>query len=294
MSSNDAHDPESKLIKAGILVEKTLSDRFKNESFQYWGLTDEFQRNFLDHVFEIIDRGIRIKRDFEFKKIKDSLNGFPDTIRNQKIIQTIENIQAEVSPYYLDSESTESMVLDYFDYGDYLKYHEGKLIVLKNNAVKEHINEEALKGVIELLKQTYSIQHNKRQTVLTSYLWQNNPEKELPELHSLMIDQYKLIASDTSYEQFKAIFTGQPIDNIVPIRWHDENASELLYFINRLEEADQVIHTSRADYKKMIACFVKPDNTPFQAAFKNLKTNIDINLSPDKQRAIEELVNNFL
>lgn len=53
----------------------------------------------------------------------------------------------------------------------------------------------------------------------TSYEWQNKPDEELPELYRLMIEQYRLIASETTYEQFKAVFTGQPLDKIKPIRW---------------------------------------------------------------------------
>jgi len=45
-----------------------------------------------------------------------------------------------------------------------------------------------------------------------------------------MIDKYKLIAPETTLEQFKATFTGQPIESINPIKWHQDNASELLYF----------------------------------------------------------------
>lgn len=127
-----------------------------------------------------------------------------------------------------------------------------------------------------------------------TYQWQNNPKIELPELYSLMHDEYKLIASETSLESFTAIFTGQPIDSsIIPIRWHQDNATELIYFIDKLEQSGQVKHTKKADYQKMIACFVKPNGTKFQAAFKNIKTNISINLSLGKQKAIDELVNNF-
>lgn len=133
----------------------------------------------------------------------------------------------------------------------------------------------------------------KRRDKKITYQWQNNPDKELPELYSLLIDRYKLIAPETSYEQFKQIFTGQPIDSIKPIKWHQDNTSELLYFIDKLEQTNQVKHTTKADYQKMIACFVKPDGNTFQAAFKNIKTNILINLSPDKQKAIDELISNF-
>jgi hypothetical protein len=128
----------------------------------------------------------------------------------------------------------------------------------------------------------------------TSYVWQINPDKELPELHSLMINKYKLIASETTFEQFKAIFTGQPIESIEPIKWHQDNASELLYFIDRLEQLNNIVHNQKkADYLKMTACFVKPDGQKFNAVWKSLKTNLEINLSPDKQKAIDELVKIF-
>jgi hypothetical protein len=65
----------------------------------------------------------------------------------------------------------------------------------------------------------------------TSFLWQNNPDKELPELFSLMIDKYKLIASETTYEQFKQVFTGQPTESINPIKWKATNRL-LAYFLD--------------------------------------------------------------
>lgn len=132
-----------------------------------------------------------------------------------------------------------------------------------------------------------------KQQKKTTYQWQNDPDKELPELYTLMIDKYRLIAPDTTLEQFRAIFTGQPAESIISVKWHQDNASELLYFIDRLEQTNNIIHTKKADYQKMTTCFVKPDNKPFQAAFKNIETNISINLSPDKQKAIDELISNF-
>jgi hypothetical protein len=133
-----------------------------------------------------------------------------------------------------------------------------------------------------------------KQKSIVSYKWQSNPEKELPELHSLMINKYKLIASEVTYEQFKAVFTGQLIDEVKPIKWHQDNASELLYFIDRLEQSNNIVHNpKRADYQKLMLCFAKPDGSLFSANWKQIKQNININLSPDKQKAIDELVNNF-
>ena len=70
-----------------------------------------------------------------------------------------------------------------------------------------------------------------KQQKRTTYQWQGNADKELPELYSLMINKHKLIASDTTLEQFTAIFTGQPIKNIKPIKWLNSNRL-LAYFLD--------------------------------------------------------------
>jgi hypothetical protein len=127
----------------------------------------------------------------------------------------------------------------------------------------------------------------------TSYEWQNEPDKELPELYSLMIDKYKLIAPETTEQQFTAVFTGQPIESINPIKWHQDNASELLYFIYKLEQSNNIVYNpKRADYQKMTACFVKPDGSPFTANWRQLKTQIKFR-AEDRCKAIDELVSNF-
>lgn len=60
-----------------------------------------------------------------------------------------------------------------------------------------------------------------------------------------MIDNYKLIAPETTCEQFKAVFTGQAIESINPIKWHQDNASELLYFIDRLQKTNNIVHNPK-------------------------------------------------
>lgn len=69
----------------------------------------------------------------------------------------------------------------------------------------------------------------------TSYVWQSNPDTELPELYSLIINKYKLIASATTYEQFEAVFTGQPIGIIDKIERTKKFTNVLLtYFVSEL------------------------------------------------------------
>ena len=180
------------------------------------------------------------------------------------------------------------------------KYH--KQIILLNTETNGLINGQIdCNNIFEigepLLEYGRLIQNKsqkKKSQKKTSYVWQGYSDKELPELYSLMIDKYKLITPETTYEQFKDIFTGQPIESINPIKWHQDNASELLYFIDRLEQSNNIVHNpKKADYQRMKACFVKPDGKLFNVVWKSLKTNIEINLSADKQKAIDELLKNF-
>lgn len=129
-----------------------------------------------------------------------------------------------------------------------------------------------------------------KQKKKTSYVWQSNPDKELKELYSLMSDKYKLIASETTLEQFKAVFTGQPIESINPIKWHQDNASELLYFNEAIKKK---VNNVWNIYQRLADCFAKPDGKPFSANWKQLNQNISINLSQDKQKAIDDLVDPF-
>jgi len=127
------------------------------------------------------------------------------------------------------------------------------------------------------IKDIVNFRPQKRSINKLAYKWQNSPDKELPELYHLMINEYKLIASETTYEQFKAVFSGQPIESIKPIKWHQDNASELLYFIDRLEQSNNIAsNPKKADYLKLAACFVKPNGEFFKANWKQIKQNISI------------------
>lgn len=162
-----------------------------------------------------------------------------------------------------------------------------EFINIELNSLKDELNKVDSNNISNKIK---SISTKK-----TSYFWQTKPETELPELYILMIDTYKLIASETTYEQFNAVFTRQPIDDsFEPIKWHQDNASELLYFIYRLEQLENIAHNpKRADYQRLTSCFVKPNGMQFKVHWKQIKQSISTNLAPDKQKAIDELVNNF-
>lgn len=130
---------------------------------------------------------------------------------------------------------------------------------------------------------------NQPKREMSTYHWQTNPDKELPELYNRM--NGKFIASDTSLEQFTAIFSGLPTNSITPIKWHLDNASELLYFNEILQRPKQnKVNIVWNTYQRMTACFIRPDGKPFNASFKEIKQNLSINLSPNKQKAIDDLL----
>lgn len=70
----------------------------------------------------------------------------------------------------------------------------------------------------------------------TTYQWQGKSD-ELPELYRLMRDEYKLIAHEVDLKQFTAIFTGQSIDNIKPIKWISSN--KLLAYLLEIAFSNQ-------------------------------------------------------
>ena len=127
---------------------------------------------------------------------------------------------------------------------------------------------------------------------INSYQWQGKDE-DLPEFYNQTLNKYKLITSETSLEQFRAVFSSVPVKDISPIKWRKDNASELIYFISKLVESNNIKGNTRLDYQKMKNCFIKPDGTKFTEVFKSLKQSIEINLAEDKRTQIDELIKAF-
>jgi hypothetical protein len=127
----------------------------------------------------------------------------------------------------------------------------------------------------------------------TTYKWKVKPE-EIETLFNRM--KGKFIANDTTYEEFEAIFSGKPIKEITPIKWHKENASELLFFILTLSEPstydlgfNMKIEPKKHIYKTLVKCFVKSNKKPFEAKWKSLRTDIQVTLSQENQDAVKAL-----
>jgi len=236
----------------------------------YKGLEDDFSKLLAKRKCDIFpNEGLQLIKDF-FNKFDDELKLILKHISTSKKINDLNNLKAFMNKLK-QPIANEILELEIKRHRPFLDDYINKI-------------DDELKKIVKPQKQQKKV----------SYEWQNNTDKELPELYSLMIDKYKLIAPETTYEQFKAVYTGRTIDEIEPIRWHQENASELVYFIDRLEQTDNIVHNpKKTDYQKMTACFVKPDGKQFKANWKQIKQNISINLSSDKRKAIDDLVSNF-
>lgn len=237
--------------------------------------------------------------------LPDENNNFCEGIKTEWQLQkALQNFKKKFQKLRIKAVEKYSDDLNKIEPSEAVAKIDSLLYKLRKNELLAEIGADALNDWENWLKKYLSneIEHQQKRPIRklpkqqkkTSYLWVNNPDEEIKELYNLMIGKYKLIAPETTYEQFKAIFTGQPIESINPIKWHQENASELLYFIDKLAQSNNIEHNpKKANYQRMTACFVKPDGNPFQAAWKSLKTDIELKLSPDKQRAIDELINNF-
>jgi hypothetical protein len=115
-------------------------------------------------------------------------------------------------------------------------------------------------------------------------------EEELKEFYQNMIGQW--IDEETTWEQFKAVFTAQPLNEISPIKWHENTASELLYFTISMRGQGIVEKpNAKHNHQQMEACFVAPDGEPFQAAWPQIAAQLDTGgLSKQKQQAIDDFL----
>ncbi len=101
----------------------------------------------------------------------------------------------------------------------------------------------------------------------------------------------KLILESTHKDVFMAVFNAKPLRDITPVFWHDDNASELIYFILKLGENGYIHETKRTNYKQMTACFYKEDGAKWVSkSFRSLKQKLEYNLSEQKRCFINKLI----
>lgn len=216
-----------------------------------------------------------------------------------------------INDYHPMVEIIEKKLLEIDDYEEQIEFLKGKeidyllyvslnpdLMEASGIVTKDHSKKIGLDRWIELrinkiellIKNDQRIINSKSKRTLMSFKWINNPDIELPKLFIQIKDNYKLISTETTLEQFCLIFKGVYIEDIIPIKWHSDNLSELIYFNQQLLKRTQ---KEWRIYQRLKACFVKPDGTNFKGAFKALNQNVYINLAESKQKNIDSLMDSI-
>lgn len=123
----------------------------------------------------------------------------------------------------------------------------------------------------------------------TSYKWLLTTD-QLKELYR-MLNPVHII--DTSEEDFIAVFTRKPVGSFSPVRWRDDSASEVVFFIYQLIHKDCLSESKGSmNYQKLISCICKPDGQPFDSkSLASSKYKLDSHPTQDKKEAIQDIIN---
>ena len=95
------------------------------------------------------------------------------------------------------------------------------------DAVQEYIK---LLDSILIEKKPASLETKSK--VVRSYNWLGRKDVDLGELHRHLISEHLILKNTTKKQIFDA-FNNSPLESINPISWHDDNASEILFFIKK-------------------------------------------------------------
>jgi len=121
--------------------------------------------------------------------------------------------------------------------------------------------------------------------IAASYNWVNNAETEIPKLFNLLRDKHKLIAPETSLEQFTATFTGVDIENSIPVKWLSTNRL-LAYFLSHTFEGQD--WQSIAGTRRL---FLNSKNKPLTANDLSVaKNEYENNGSPKGHEKIDSIL----
>ena len=127
-----------------------------------------------------------------------------------------------------------------------------------------------------------------------TYKWLKNDDK-LHKFKSLLIKN-KLIDHRISFQDFKAIFTGQPINQIENcIKWSNDNVTQLLYLIKYLMD-NEILKKPKQnyDYIQMNNCFERLNGEKFTGNFRTLMSKIEFDVSEDYKAILKNIVSHLL
>lgn len=125
--------------------------------------------------------------------------------------------------------------------------------------------------------------------IFNTYSWKLKDDK-MYELKKLLI-KAGLISKNTVFQDLKFVFSNKSIEELkCPIVWLTSNATELLFFIKSLMEYEAIEKTKTMNYQLLVRCFVKSDGKNFTESFKSLNTDIDLKISKQYRKKINEVI----
>lgn len=212
---------------------------------------------------------------------------FQKLVEIEKILRTgkFENELAETKP-----EKISELINFHLRY--YTREQRGNIIEFVNELkqvsrtnLDKYQRDKFISVIAELEKNEAPAVKTKRTTQITSY---KSEKYSLSKLFNAV--KGKLIDKDTPKEDFNNVFSSKPVSEINSVKWHDSNASELLYFILQLMEKEFIAKEKRVNYNRLKGCFVKNDGKPFTENFKELKQSLDISFSTEKSISIDKIL----
>ncbi len=263
-----------------FVAEAKVRYSFKKERLEFLQHLNS-ATNYLYNLFIKKARDSEPIKKYKPKSYKDVFNGIemvPMEITNYNPLSPeYEYVEPTIYDVLIDLEK-EFKHLG-FEYAGYLSVSNIEYAETQIDSAKETIEEDTPPNKLP----------NKK--LLLSYKWLGKKE-ELNQLHEKMIDG--LISSDTPIVDFKNIFSEKEISKLRPVKWHDGNASELLYFILELSEKGLIHKKNQTDYKQLAGCFIKNDCSVFKENFRQLKQDLDLKLSSEKKDRIDTLLREFV
>lgn len=196
---------EEKQLKNIEMSEKFGFFKFIEKAIKY-NIAENLTLKEASESKEYLKKEELIKFEIVHDKILDKLESLNDFQDVDDYIYELNKEILKINPSPIDPDK------------ELLLYHKNRL-----TTIRDFLENEKSKKV--------NPKNDKKLTKQTSYKWQTNPDKELPELYCLMKDTFKVIDPQTNLEQFTAVFTGQDIENINPIKWLHTNRL-LAYFLD--------------------------------------------------------------
>lgn len=296
-------DAIKELIKRGLAQKvPTRSIKINNQQIpipERYKITTEAEERLYFAISSSIEKNAISMANLQLQSILFKIDQLPQDLQKDRIGKAIEiSISTQSQFNDIDENSTRSLILNSFSFEDYLKFNDGESIFHKSEVIVPEIRRQANLKLTALLRAELIFRNTKpkKAPVKRSYIWQGSSKSEVSELYELLL-KGRLISADCTSDQFHAIFSGELLQDIVPVKWN-RKPNELLYFILRLGKTGNIQNEKDSmDFHRLTACFLDSEGHPFTTSFKNIKKSIldeiELDERTERRRVIDSIIAEF-